>query len=436
MKNWMSVGLLFLSSYLWAQNGQVNRVPAGSGVASINGVKGPFTFSGSGVTCTSTTCTFSGTGSGVSSFNTRTGPVTPALNDYNFNQLAGTATLAQIGGLGTNVATFLTTPTSANFAAAITNETGSGFVVFSASPALTGTPDASGATQFKLPVAAAYASIANGEQGYDTTNKNWHAWANAVDNIEALFPASTTITNNDCVKWLNTASVITLADAGAACGSGGGAPAFPVTVTGGVSGAVPYFSSATVESVSAAGLVNALMKWGGAGNPPVASSIVDNGTTVVTAEALTASSLTTTVSGGAGGFYSQPEGTVVTTASGFDTCYGDSTDHSQKCSYNNGSFFDTPQQIAHGATALATGSITSGSCVTSSPTATGTVSTDSIEWNPNASIKAVTGYVPATTGGLSIAAYPTANTVNFDICNWTSGSITPGAVTLNWRVIR
>jgi hypothetical protein len=42
--------------------------PAGSsGVASINTVTGAFTFTGAGVSCTSTTCTFSGTGSGVTS---------------------------------------------------------------------------------------------------------------------------------------------------------------------------------------------------------------------------------------------------------------------------------------------------------------------------------------------------------------------------------
>jgi hypothetical protein len=69
-------------------------------------------------------------------------------------------------------------------------------------------------------------------------------------------------------------------------------------------------------------------------------------------------------------------------------------------------------------------------------TATGAASTDAIIWNPSASIKAVTGYVPATTGGLSIAAYPTSGNVNFDVCNWTSGSLTPGAITLNWRVVR
>jgi hypothetical protein len=37
---------------------------------------------------------------------------------------------------------------------------------------------------------------------------------------------------------------------------------------------------------------------------------------------------------------------------------------------------------------------------------------------------------------LTIIAYPTANNVNFKVCNNTSGSVTPGAITLNWRVTR
>lgn len=44
-----------------------------------------------------------------------------------------------ISGLGSNVATFLATPSSANLAAAITDETGSGSLVFSASATFTGT---------------------------------------------------------------------------------------------------------------------------------------------------------------------------------------------------------------------------------------------------------------------------------------------------------
>src|ERR1044071_4748807 len=44
--------------------------------------------------------------------------------------------LADLTGLGTGVATFLGTPSSANLASAITDETGSGALVFATSPAL------------------------------------------------------------------------------------------------------------------------------------------------------------------------------------------------------------------------------------------------------------------------------------------------------------
>ncbi len=95
------------------------------------------------------------------------------------------------------------------------------------------------------------------------------------------------------------------------------------------------------------------------------------------------------------------------------------------------------QVVAHGATALGTAAIASQACATTvTVAATGVATTDGMIVNPNASIKAVTGYVPLTTGGLSISWYPTANNVNFDVCNWTSASITPGAVTLNWSVTR
>ena len=50
-----------------------------------------------------------------------------------------------ISGLGANVATFLATPSSANLASAVTDETGSGALVFGTSPSLT-TPDIGVAT--------------------------------------------------------------------------------------------------------------------------------------------------------------------------------------------------------------------------------------------------------------------------------------------------
>jgi hypothetical protein len=61
-------------------------------------------------------------GSGVPSFRNGTGSA---------------VTLLRSSDLGTNVATFLATPTSANLAAAVTDETGSGSLVFATSPTIT-----------------------------------------------------------------------------------------------------------------------------------------------------------------------------------------------------------------------------------------------------------------------------------------------------------
>lgn len=93
--------------------------------------------------------------------------------------------------------------------------------------------------------------------------------------------------------------------------------------------------------------------------------------------------------------------------------------------------------VASGAKALATSSISSAACSSAqTDTATGTLTTDAIVASFNGDPTAVTGYVPLTTGMLTIIAYPTADTVNFKVCNNTASSITPGAITINWRVVR
>ena len=93
--------------------------------------------------------------------------------------------------------------------------------------------------------------------------------------------------------------------------------------------------------------------------------------------------------------------------------------------------------IASGASAMGTSAIASAACATVvTATATGTATTDVLTASFNADPTAVTGYVASTSGMLTIFAYPTANTANFKVCNNTSASITPGAVTINWRVVR
>jgi hypothetical protein len=90
-----------------------------------------------------------------------------------------------------------------------------------------------------------------------------------------------------------------------------------------------------------------------------------------------------------------------------------------------------------GTSALGTSAISSAACATAVTTAaTGTATTDVIQWGFNGDPTAVTGYVPLVAGMLTIIAYPSANNVNFKVCNNTSSSVTPGAITLNWRVVR
>lgn len=67
--------------------------------------------------------------------------VTPALGtpaSATLTNATGLPISTGVSGLGTGVATFLATPTSANLAAAVTNETGSGALVFGTSPTLAG----------------------------------------------------------------------------------------------------------------------------------------------------------------------------------------------------------------------------------------------------------------------------------------------------------
>ena len=93
--------------------------------------------------------------------------------------------------------------------------------------------------------------------------------------------------------------------------------------------------------------------------------------------------------------------------------------------------------IASGTAALGTGAISSATCATVvTVAATNTATTDVVMASFNSDPTAVTGYVPLTTGMLVVVFYPTAGNVNFKVCNNTSASITPGAITLNWRVVR
>ena len=88
------------------------------------------------------------------------------------------------------------------------------------SPILTGTPDASSATQFKLPVAAGFTSLANGECGFDSTGLNWHCW-NGADAL--MVPLAPGFTSGDCGEPTLAGGKWTNVDTGSPCGTSSGA---------------------------------------------------------------------------------------------------------------------------------------------------------------------------------------------------------------------
>lgn len=152
--------------------------------------------------------TFSGTSSG-----TNTGDQT------NISGNAGTASAVAVGGitgLGTGVATFLATPSSANLTTAVTDETGSGALVFGTSPTLVtpalGTPTALVLTNATgLPAAAVLAgSLGTGAYVMDTklTVPQIILTANAI--TASANAATIPITSKNNIVTNNSAATLTI----------------------------------------------------------------------------------------------------------------------------------------------------------------------------------------------------------------------------------
>jgi len=142
---------------------------------------------------------------------TLTGPVmtapvlgTPASGTL--TNVTGLPVSTGISGLGAGVATFLATPSSANLASALTDESGSSTVAFTSSPSLV-TPSIAGGT---LAGITAFGIRSSGGNPYDLT----------LNNTEALTAGRTlTFAVNDVARTIDLRGNITLAGALVTTGS-------------------------------------------------------------------------------------------------------------------------------------------------------------------------------------------------------------------------
>jgi hypothetical protein len=245
-------------------------------------------------------------------------------------------------------------------------------------------------------------------------------------NTTAFVTTTGTQTSGDCVKIDANGNHVAN---GSACGSGGG--------------------SGTVSASSVAGALAYYPTGSGSTTVDDAPNLVWDGSATLTIGACGTNCLTqdmSAVTGAKTATWPNSTGNVAVTAGLLSIASGKTATFNHSITFAGtdtttmtfpSASATIPRTVASGAKTLNTTAVSSGACSSEqTDTATGTATTDAVSISFNGDPTSTTGYSASTAGGLTIFYYPKADAIGFRVCNNTAASITPGAVTMNWRVIR
>ncbi len=241
-------------------NGPIGTTTAAAGVFTTLSASGAFTYGG-------VTLSNAVTGTGNMVLSTSPTLVTPALgtpSSATLTNATGLPIATGVSGLGSGVATFLATPSSANLAAAVSDETGTGALVFANSPTLVtpalGTPASGVVTNL-----TGTASInINGTVGATTASTGSFTTLTTSSTVTHNAGTTNGVAYLNGSKVLTTGSALTFDGTNLNVNSGyvGIAPQKVLGSGNGYAGNTSAASSGTLELWDTNGHVNLFNNWG------------------------------------------------------------------------------------------------------------------------------------------------------------------------------